>query len=209
MIKPADKFWTKFKKTNGALSCSEAMAIIQLAALAPGGAYMELGVYKGKSAMSAALTLKDGVFNLVEPEFKDDKFKDEAIANIASVTNRDIYLNPIADYSTNVLPQSGKFCYVMVDSGSHGDGLPMQEVKLLEDRMVQGGIILFHDWNSQFSEVKEASDYLVSTGKYEYIDMNWQAINNYVNENNLEEGNLSWHHQELKNPNFLGAVVRK
>lgn len=209
MITPSKSFWKIFKETNGALSCAEAVAIMNLAAMSPKGAYAEFGVYKGKSAMCAALGLQAGVFNLVEPEFVDKKFREEAVFNIVAAAGESVELNTIADYSTNVLPYSGKFCYVMVDSGSHQDGLPMQEVKLLEDRMVKDGIIVFHDWNSQFHEVKEASDYLVSTGKYEYVNIDWGLIVKYVDENNLEEGNQSWHHTELKNPCFVGAVRRK
>ena len=109
----------------------------------------------------------------------------------------------------SILHNFNNISYCFVDSGSHQDGLPMQEVKLLEDKMVQGGIICFHDWDSQFREVKEASDYLVSTGKYDYISIQWNEIIEYVNANNLEEGNISWHHNELKNPQFVGAVRRK
>jgi hypothetical protein len=209
MITPNKSFWKMFKKTNGALSCAEAVAIMNLAALAPKGAYAEFGVYKGKSAMSAILGLQSGIFNLVEPEFADKKFKEEAIFNIVAAAGEDVYLNPIADYSTNVLPLVDKLCYVMVDSGSHQDGLPMQEVKLLEDRMVKDGIIAFHDFRSQFVEVEQAWGYLISTGKYEDVNIDWDAIVKYVDENNLEEGNNSWHHNELKNPCFVGAVRRK
>jgi len=41
------------------------------------------------------------------------------------------------------------------------------------------------------------------------INIDWDKIVSYVNENNLEEGNTSWHHNELKNPCFVGAVKRK
>jgi hypothetical protein len=210
MITPKKSFWRTFKATNGALSVSEGLAIMNLAAMCPKGAYAEFGVYKGKSAMCAILGLEKGVFNLVEPEFADETFRQEAIFNITAGAGEEVVLNTIADYSTNVIPAvDGKFCYVMVDSGSHQDGLPMQEVKLLEDKMVKDGIIVFHDYQSQFSEVEQAYDYLVSTGKYEKVNIDWPLIIKYVDENNIEEGNNSWHHTELKNPCFVGAVKRK
>jgi len=208
MITPTKSFWEIFKATNGALSCAEAVAIMNLAAQAPNGFYMELGTHLGKSAMSALCGLSDGMFVLVDPIFEDKKILDKVADTVGAFSNGGgISLSPL--YSTDIINNFDNYSYVFVDSGSHQDGLPMQEVKLLEDRIVQGGIIAFHDWNSQFKEVIEASDYLVGTGKYEYIPINWDEIISYVNENNLEEGNISWHHTELKNPCFVGAVKRK
>ena len=210
MILPTNKdFWDKFRKTNGALSVTEAIAIINIASQAPkGGWAIELGTFNGKSSMAAMLGLPKCFFMLLDPIFEDDKIIDEVYENIKDV-NPEIALKFSPTYSTDFLPKLAPYSYVFVDSGSHQDGLPMQEVKLLEDNMLQGGIIAFHDWNSQFSEVKEASDYLVGTGKYDYIDIPWQEIIEYVNANNLEDNNLSWHHNELKNPCFVGALRRK
>jgi len=210
MILPSKEFLDVFKETNGALSVTESIAIMNIAAQAPRGIFLELGTHKGKSAMSAVFGLPKGDFGLVEPCFKDCEINPTDVVNVVSKFSkhkRAYFI--IEDYSTNILPNQKEMAYVFVDSGSHQDGLPMQEVKLLEDKMVQGGIIAFHDWNSQFKEVKEASDYLVSTGKYEYISIGWNEIIEYVNENNLEEGNSSWHHTGLKNPCFVGAVKRK
>jgi len=194
---PTASFIEKFKQTEGALSVCESIAIFNLAKQSPKGQYLELGVFKGKSAMSALLGLPSGGhFDLVEPEFENDDFLDEALDAI-EWDDYGIHVHPIVGYSTDIIDEYDNLCYVMVDSGSHQDGLPLKEVKLLEDRMVQGGIIVFHDWDSQFVEVKQASDYLVSTGKYEYIPIPWHLIVKHVQENNLEKGNKSWHHPEL------------
>jgi len=208
MITPAKEFWEIFKKTEGALSCTEAVAIMNLAEQSPPGIYLELGTYKGKSALSASAALKIGEFVLVEPEFGSlgMTFVDE----IKNIRNSLLLVKPIIWYSTEYLQSQNNFySYVFVDSGSHGEGLPMQEAVLLEDRIIPGGIIAWHDFNSQFVEVKQAYDYLLSTGKYEEIPINWDEIISYVNENNLEEGNNSWHHTEMKNPCFVGALRRK
>lgn len=210
MILPSNDFWNIFKNTEGALSCTEAIAIMNIAAQAPKGMAMELGVYKGKSLISSVYGLNyDRVFVLVEPEFKDIDWFDE-VKKIADEleSNTNSYIME-ANYSTNVITEYDELAWVFVDSGTHGNGLPMQEVKMLENRMVKGGIIAFHDYQSQFVEVHQACDYLVSTGKYEPIQINWDEIITYVNENNLEEGNSSWHHTEMKNPNFVGALRRK
>ena len=209
MITPSKEFWKIFKKTNGALSCAEALAIMNLASLAPKGYWLELGVYHGKSAMAAA---NGGIcicFILVDPIFNDADI--DILEGIKKAVNYDIGLLPYDDYSINMLPKTTEvFSYVMVDSGSHQDGIPMQEVKLLEDRIIKDGVIAFHDFRSQFIEVEEAYNYLLGTGKYEEIIINWKEITDYVDENNLEDGtNKSWHHTELKNPCFVGALRRK
>lgn len=206
MITPTSEFWKVFKETNGALSCTEAVAIMNIASQAPESSYLELGTFRGKSALSALVSLKNGSFDLVEPEFIDENICNEVLTTIGK-TNY-VAVNLISDYSTNIIKNYNHLCYVFVDSGSHQYGLPMQEVKLLEDRMVQGGIIAFHDAFSQFNEVTEAYEYLISTGKYSPIDINWNEIIEYVNANDLETNNLSWHHPELKNPCFVGAVKR-
>jgi hypothetical protein len=207
---PPQEFWDTFRETNGALSCSEAIAIYNISALAPIGLYMELGTHKGKSAMAATIGLKDGVFILVDPIFDDKELVGELADNVLAVSSIGRVIIPIAENSLQVIPYHDYYSYVFVDSGSHQDGLPMQEVKLLEDRIVEGGIIAFHDFKSQFVEVEVAYNYLVSTGKYEEIKIDWDTINKYSDENNLEDGtNKTWHHTELKNPNFVGALKRK
>ena len=201
-----------FKSINGAFSCTEAVALMNILSEAKEGVYVELGVAYGKSALVVMEQAKPSIFFLVDPEFGDIKWLNDVEFRLKMVSNKFtlIFTKLLStDFLTQTPGSEGKFSYVMVDSGSHQDGLPMLEVKLLEDRMIDGGIIAFHDWGSQFKEVKEASDYLVGTGKYEYIPIDWEAIKSYVNENNLEEGNVSWHHNELQNPCFLAALKRK
>jgi len=219
MILPSKEFLDVFKATNGALSVTESIAIMNIAAQARNvGEYIEFGTYHGKSSMSAVIGLNIAMevnvfpkgFILVDPLFEDEKICLQVSELINKFSHSKLIPKCKNEYSTEYLLHSDiQPSFVFIDSGSHQDGLPMQEAKLLEDRMVQGGIIAFHDWNSQFSEVKEASDYLVGTGKFEYIPINWHGIIAYVNANNLEEGNNSWHHTELKNPCFVGAVKRK
>lgn len=210
---PNEQFWEVFLKTEGAFSCSEAIALYNICLEVPDGNYVELGTYKGKSALAATQGLKNGKFYLVEPEFIDEAWHSQVINMIFRNSVEHISPNGIADYSTNVVGNtyaiSEPYSYVMIDSGSHQDGLPMKEVKLLEDRMISGGIIAFHDFRSQFIEVEQAYIYLLSTGKYEEIIIDWNPINQYVIENNLESKNNSWHHKELETPNFLGALKRK
>jgi hypothetical protein len=207
MIKPSEQFWKVFKETPGALSTAEAIAIMNIAAQAPRGTYLEMGTFCGKSAMSAAQQLQYGEFVLLEPLFDNG----EANLNLSIFLNKEMLIKPIAEYSEDYLKKSvgENYAYVFSDAGSHQDGLPLREVQMLEDRIVSGGVILFHDFRSQFVEVEVAYNYLLSTGKYEEIIIDWNPINQCVKENNLEEGNQTWHHTELESPNFLGALKRK
>lgn len=219
MIKPDEQFWKVFKETPGALSTAEAMAIMGAAALAPNGLWLEMGTHKGKSAMAAICGARFPTsFCLLEPEFINVDWEAETVSRILSAIEIEgkRYVGPhtYPEYSTNFLSNIDnelKYAYVFVDTGSHGDGLPMREAKLLEDRVMQGGVLVFHDYKNQFVEVEQAYDYLLGTGKYDKIDIDWQSIFDYVKEHNLEEGNNSWHqYPELPHPpNFIGALRRK
>lgn len=235
LLVPNEQFWKVFKETAGAFSTAEAIALYNICLAAPEGEYAEFGTYKGKSALVALIALKKGMLHLVDPILDSESIKEmvEVIVKIERGCNFDFYKTTSIDAMEKLKHQdwggvdaktgevfkvpreygknTGDFSYVFVDSGSHGDGLPMQEAKLLEDRMVQGGIIAFHDYKNQFTEVEIAYDYLVGTGKYERIDINWQEIFDYVKEHDLENGNNSWHiYNELPHPpNFVGALRRK
>ncbi|HRP30468.1 MAG TPA: hypothetical protein PKV73_01185 [Agriterribacter sp.] len=200
----------KIKETPGALSVAEAIAIYNVAKLSPHGLYMELGSHKGKSSMAAACGLKKGVFYLVEPEFEDKNWA-STVGDSISVANSDLAVDLVADYSTNVIDKYSPYAYVFWDSGEHGGEVLKKETELLEDAIIPGGILCSHDIGNQFTQQKEAMDYLVSTGKYEWIPIDWPAILKYVADNNLEEGNNSWHvYPDLGHaPNFVGAIRRK
>lgn len=219
MILPHEKFWTVFKSTNGALSACESIAIMTIADQAPVGTYIELGTHYGKSSMSALVGLTKEVvmskkpftpnFILVDPIFTDRTVVDEVASNL-SIVHSNISLQFVDDISTNIIDKYGPYSYVFSDAGSHSDEIPMQEVKMLEDNMVKGGIIAFHDVFSQFIKQTEAYEYLLSTGKYEKIEINWHEIFDYVKEHDLESNNSSWHqYPDLPHPpNFVGAVRR-
>ena len=226
MILPEQEFWDVFKKTNGALSCCEAIAIMNLASMAPlmevgekkttAGQYLEMGTHKGKSAMAAIAALpQPGLFLMLDPEFENEEWEKEtheAISEVQEMTERRLIVRALVpQYSLDFLQKNPNlmFSWVFSDAGSHQYGLPMAEVELLEDRIVPHGIIAFHDFDSQFKEVRYSYDYLLSTGKYEEVPIPWEEIKNYAREHDLEKSNLSWHHEELDFPCFVGALKRK
>lgn len=211
MIKPTSEFWKIFKETSGALSTAECTSIVNLAALCPDGLWLEMGTFKGKSCMAAIYGGNAKEFVLIEPLFGSEVDCNELASNVSKATEKGVKLIFIKGYSTDYLKSTTEmFSYVMSDAGNHQDGLPMEEVKLLEDRMLQNGIIAFHDFGNQFREPKEAAEYLVSTGKYEWVNIDWNEILEYVKESVTEEGNNSWHvYDDVPVPCFVGAVRRK
>ena len=83
MITPTKEWVDIFRNTNGALSVSEAIAIMNIAAQAPPGNYLEMGTHKGKSAQAALCGLQGTEkFFLLEPEFTNMEFLKEAIDGI-------------------------------------------------------------------------------------------------------------------------------
>jgi len=205
---PSKDFWFHFKITNGAFSTAEAIALYNICLEAPQGGYLELGTHLGKSTMAALLGLKNGHFDLVDPIFAD--------VEIANSMVRLRHINPKmhyslwSKYSTEVIPAFSNLAFCFLDSGDHGEDLVREEVLMLEDRIMQGGILAFHDYQNQFTAVERWYDYLVGTGKYEPISIDWKTIFDYVRENNLEQDNLSWHEKGSEEfPKFVGALKRK
>lgn len=212
---PSASFIEKFKATTGAFSVAEAIALYNICLQAPDGNYIELGTHKGKSTLVALAALKPNIFTLVEPEF-DKSIPIKEVAETISSFRKGFTICYSPTYSTDVLqPIDGvdkvKYAYVMLDSGDHGEELVQAEKTLLEDRIISGGILAMHDLNNQFTAVRRMYDQLLQTGLYEEVKVDWPAILKYVTENNLEEGNQSWHlYPDLGHPpNFVGAVRRK
>lgn len=207
---PSKDFWQLFKNVRGAFSCTEAVALYNIALQVRYGLYIELGTHKGKSTLAAALGLPAGEFILVEPEFVDEKWSNEVFETVAPIAGNKLFLRLVADESLNVIEKHKAFSFAFVDSGTHSDDLVMNECKLLEDKMISGGIIAFHDFKNQFVRVEEAYNYLVSTGKYLKVEIQWQPIIEYVRLNELEKDNNSWHqYDDNPFPNFVGALVKK
>jgi hypothetical protein len=207
MIIPSNEFIEKFRNVKGAMSVCEMIFLYNCAFDSPQGECLELGSHRGKSSMAIAAALnKESSLYLVEPEFEDKEWVREVMELVRGYAKNVFY---VAGYSTDVIQEFHDLAFVFVDSGSHQDGLPMREVKMLEDRVKSGGIIAFHDLNSQFIEVGWAYSYLVNTGKYDVINPDWGKIESHVSANDLEKGNDTWHHTELDHPKFIGALRRK
>lgn len=211
---PTEKNIEIFKNTIGAMSVVEGIALYNICLQAPDyGNWVELGSHKGRSSVMIASCINEKIsLNLVEPEFSKIEWANE-VFNTLNCFNKKKNINFWANYSTEVLGEFNEISFLFVDSGNHGEEIVQSEKPLYQDKIIQSGIIAFHDYGekSQFTAVKKAYEELVNTGKYEPIWINWQEIFDYVAEHNLEDMDNSWHlYPELPHPpNFIGALRRK
>ena len=219
MIKyPPFEFWEVFKQSKGAMSASEAIFMYNACMQVPNeGVWVEMGTAYSKSAIVSLMAWVDREyydFHLLEPEFRNDDFLKEALGNLTKFKTKFggktfCFFHP--EYSTDFLPKHKQYGYIMWDSGDHGGPLVRSEKALLEDKVIPGGIIVLHDVFSQFTACTEAYEELIASGRYEPVLYNWGEINAYVVNNDLENGNDSWHqYPELPHPpNFISALKRK
>lgn len=223
-----------FAKTSGAISLCEGVAIHYLASLCPEGDACELGSHAGKAATMAAAGFKTPrKFHLVDPCY-DPKNK-EAWANTVqgdssnawcyihepgfngSVTNRihdasngEIEAVLHGDYSLHAIPEiPTPISYCMVDSNDHAYQLCHDELQMLKGRMAIGGIIVLHDFQSQFLGVEQAYREMLEGGFYNEVPIDWPTIIDFVKGSGFKESeSMSWHHREMEFPCFLGALIR-
>ena len=238
MIFPSYDQMNLFSKTPGAISRCEMIAIINIAAQAPKGTCAEMGSHRGKSGIAAAIGLghtDNHILHMVDPLYdmenleawshadqkhpdnawqgaKDSGFKSSLIHLILDATYNSIATNLHGDYSTNAIPrlhsEHGDFGYVFIDSDQHQYELVKEECELLRNKMAIGGIICFHDFQSQFTGVERAYREMLEGGQYQEVPIDWERIKAYVKDIGGENGNTSWHHTDKEAPCFVGAIKK-
>jgi hypothetical protein len=116
----------------------------------------------------------------------------------------------MGDYSLHAVPQiEGPISYCLIDSNEHTYELCRDECALLKDKMAIGGLLVFHDFMSQFLGVEQAYREMLQGGMYHEVGIDWQTIIQFVKDSGFkEEENVSWHHREMEFPCFLGALIR-
>lgn len=236
MIYPTKTQIEIFKRTPGAISVHEMVAIANTASWAPNGPILELGSHRGKSSVatvsgftgSKEMHLVDPLYDMGNVEAwkhscqrhpdnawqgaRDRGFLTSVIRPISEASNGLASVSLHGDYSTHAIPALhsllGDFAYVMIDTDQHQYELVSEELSLLRKRMMIGGIIGFHDFMSQFLGVERAYREMLSGGMYSEVPIDWEAIKHWVSENGGESGNESWHHTENPTPCFYGAIRR-
>lgn len=234
MILPSKVFIDEFKKTPGAFSVSESIALMNITSGVMEGNFVECGSNAGKSGMSAAYGLPKGTFYMIDPIFdlknieawghtiqghpdnlpwayaKDPEFTNDVKERIIFASNGRVKPVLCGTFSEQEIPKHDNYTYAFIDSDSHQHEMVFSEINLIKDRMVKGGIIALHDVDNQYIAPREAIAYLVGKGEFEEIIIDWKPIFDYVRENNLEEGNNSWHEKGSEEfPKFVGACRKK
>lgn len=74
--------------------------------------------------------------------------------------------------------------------------------------MLPGGLVFYHDFKNQYKGPRRAYKYLVSTGKYEAVPIDWGFAEKIAKEYQLEENNDSWHMPGVEFPAFIGCARR-
>lgn len=203
----------RIKSTQGALSVAEAIAISQVAATVPSGACVECGTFHGKSAMAAASgLLGERILHLIDPAFAafSDAEMDAIRDGVSVASGGRIQATLHARKSSDALPaicnSEDYFAWVFLDSGEHTYELVRSELDIVVPRMKRGGVIGFHDFMSQFIGVEKGYRELLSGGQFEEVAIPWDDIVAQVDAHGMEDGNVTYHHTELQNPMFFGAL---
>ena len=227
---PINQFYRHVAEIPGAISMTEAVALYDtIVKYAPGiGVAVDLGSNSGKSSLVAARALHkswfsgrfcmvDLAYDLLNPEWSKTVQGDSAkmpwgqlrdteyLKAIHKRMSEYTYVEMIGESSIQFILQMTDFAgYVFIDTDDHQEELVMEEVRLLANRMVPGGLIFFHD----FKKPALGHQYLLNTGRFENIEMSWERAIEYVKKHDLETGNDSWHMSGsgIEFPNFIGCA---
>jgi len=202
------------------------------------GIAVDFGSHAGRSSMAGVLGLSshlevvdffmvDLLYDLTNPEWENTTQKHtdnipwgyaKAKGFIETVYNRvekyrgnfDIFLmgKSSLQFLRGLKTSNTRYNYVFIDSDDHQEELVMEEVKELEDKMNQGGLIFFHDFRNQYIGPQKAYVYLRNTGKYEEVLIDWEAAKKLAIESGTVEDPNSWHMPGVEFPCFVGCLRR-
>lgn len=233
MTRPIEVFRT-VNKIPGAISMTEAVALydtIRSALKSFSGIAADMGSHAGKSSIIGAKALADSGFendfymvdlayDLENAEWETTvqgsadlmpwgylRNGNEAVEQRAKEVYKNISLLGLS--SLQFLADFDELSYAFIDTDDHQPELVMKEVKAIEDIVLPGGLVFFHDYNNQYKGPRMGYRYLVKTRKYEAIEINWKSAKSYADENDLEVDNDSWHMPGVSFPCFIGCVRRK
>jgi len=221
-----------FKTLPGAISVTEAIALYRTIQTCLDTKrkerehFIDFGSYAGKSSLIAITALscsyRSGMFIMIEPaydpigpyrmtgpSFAPDNYLDIIRKRVCSFSPPLIVPCLCGSTSERAVKEfllGLEISYAFIDSGEHSEESIAIEVDYLKNTLLPGGLIVFHDFGNQYKAPAEAAAKLVASGKFEAIHIDWEPIFAFVDENELEEGNDSWHWTDHSHPNFIGAV---
>ena len=222
-----------FRSIPGAISVTEALALYDVIynklSTKEGDTetFVDFGSHAGKSSLIAITALSDsnrkGKFYMIDPVFNPnnsfkanwDSFKAPTyLGDIKEkVTQFSINIEPImigetSEIAVTTLNQL-EISYAFIDTADHGKEILSVECGYLKNRMKKGGLIVFHDYENQFTATTDALKNLVDSNLFVHIPIDWEPIIQEVLIHNLEVDNNSWHMPGHSHPNFIGVVRRK
>jgi len=202
----------------------------------------DFGSHAGKSSIMASHTLssmgRNDLFCLVDPLYdltneeawkdtvqgsatkipwgycKDDNFKETVIRRVEQYSDLTHILRGMTSIQFLDFYKDFRFSYVFIDSDDHQEELVKKEVGIIKDRLLVGGIMMFHDFGNQYIQPQIAANELAKTDNFELLDIDWDTILKYCNDYKTEVGNDTWQNPNADRtkvdliPNFVGGVVR-
>lgn len=166
-MKPFEEAWTKASVIDGWLAKDEAEALYHHAALAPDGRIVEVGSYRGKSAV--LLAHLGGSVICVDPLIpcKDKENNMVITENDANIFALNIQPYPIIwlqEKSTDAAKKISPTVAFLYIDGSHIEPHPKNDFEAFEPKLIPGARVAFHDYGS-FPGVSKAIIELVDSGK--------------------------------------------
>lgn len=211
-----------FKRTPGAMSVQEGVALQNLMGIIPEGRTVEAGSHMGKSAIAIAWGLSSGperTLHMIDPLFEDEELSERVSQTVESVSPK-IVANLWDTTSLQAFPQiavypklgaqaEANFAFAFLDSGDHSYELVRSEFDFLKDKMVPGGIIALHDYKCYsgptqlYREAQEEG--------FEDVNIPWQEIKDLVRREAPDDERLSdsWHKREDPEPCYLAALRKR
>jgi predicted O-methyltransferase YrrM len=158
---------------EGWLSEYEQFALLHLPSMVDNlsGDIVEIGSYKGKSAIALALgssflsTKKRPIYSIdpfVEPPFK---FFEDNINNLGL----EKFVIPIKKHSAEAYDDCPKSIAAIFIDGDHEYNSVKHDIIHYAPRVEKGGFLVFHDYSDYWPGVSKAVDELCNNDNYEYV----------------------------------------
>lgn len=225
------EFVEGFKKIPGAISVTEAMAIVETTRfhLKVGGYALDLGSNAGKSSLAGGFgislsgaenegfLLVDLIYDPVgkwkeqyaytaDPEFR---FKVHQRATRYLKSPGALFGEFSVKFMDRLLEQNHPFFhYVFIDTGEHIFEEVNAEMERVEKLTCPGGLVFLHDYKNQFHGVEQAAKIFIGKGTFEEIPIDWNHCRNLALMFGGEQGNDSWHMPGQDFPNYVGCLRR-
>lgn len=154
-------------------------------------------------------TCQKTVDNIPWAHCQREDFNEWVIKNsLSDCPTESVHITLLGTLSWKYLVGQPHLYCALVDSDDHNDELVLRECKLLETSILPGGLVFFHDFGNYGGPVK-GHEYLLSTGRFENVELLWGTACTMSAEGNWESRNDSWHaKQSGDNARYLGCARR-